>query len=95
MKLPKEPDEVRSEGHFWLSVAANERAMTEIGMEHASDFESLSTEFQFIGLGRQVAEFLSQHPHSEIIRLKPAVVDLQRQLLWRVREICESAKANW
>jgi hypothetical protein len=39
MKLPKKPDEVRSEGHFWLSWAANEGVMTEIGMENARDYE--------------------------------------------------------
>jgi hypothetical protein len=37
MKLPKEPDEVRSEGHFWLSVAANGGVMTEIGMGNTSE----------------------------------------------------------
>jgi hypothetical protein len=93
MKLPKEPGEIHSEGHFWSSVAANEGVMTEIATENASDFESLSTEFQFIG--RRVAEFPSQHPHVEVIRLKLAIVDLQRQMLRRVRGVCASAKENW
>jgi hypothetical protein len=30
--------------------------MTEIGMENAIDFESLSGEFQFIEIGRRVGE---------------------------------------
>jgi hypothetical protein len=31
-------------------------------MENAIDLELLRNEFQFIGLGRQIAEFVSQHP---------------------------------
>jgi hypothetical protein len=47
MKLPKKPSEACSEAHFWLYVLANEGATTENALYH----ESLSTEFQFIGLG--------------------------------------------
>jgi hypothetical protein len=44
MKFPKKPDDIRSEAHFWLFVAANEGATTEIGMENAIDFDSLNME---------------------------------------------------
>jgi hypothetical protein len=55
-------------------------ARTEIGMENAIDLESLSREFQFVELGRQVGEFVSQHTHVEVAWLQSAMSDLQRQL---------------
>jgi hypothetical protein len=48
-----------SEAHFRLFLAAIEGVATEIGMENAIDLESLSREFQFVELGRQVREFVS------------------------------------
>jgi hypothetical protein len=63
-----------------LFVVVNEGATTEIGTENAIDLESLSTEFQFIGLWRQVTELASQHPYVEVIRLQLVIMDLQRQL---------------
>jgi hypothetical protein len=68
--------------------------MTEIGMENTIDLESLSTEFQFVELGRQVADFVSQHPHVEVVRLKSAILDLQRQLAGQNRELCQLTGAN-
>jgi hypothetical protein len=58
-----------SEAQFRLFLAAIEGATAEIGMENAIDLESLSSEFQFVELGRQVGEFVSQHRHVEIVRL--------------------------
>jgi uncharacterized caspase-like protein len=53
-------------------LAAMEGATTEIGMGNALDLESVIKQFQFVELGRQVAEFLSQHPHIDVIPLKSA-----------------------
>jgi hypothetical protein len=97
MKLLKKPYVVRSrssEAHFRLFLAAIEGATPEIRMENAIDLESLSREFQFVGLGRQVDEFVSQHPHVEVVRLKSAIVDLQRQLVGHDREVGLLAEAN-
>jgi cell division protein FtsB len=63
-------------------------------MENAIDLESLSREFQFVELGRQVADFVSQHPHTEVVRLKSAMLDLQRQIAGQNRELCQLAEAN-
>jgi hypothetical protein len=65
------------EAHFRLFLAAIEG----VTMENPIDLQLLSSEFQFVELGRQVAEFISQHPHVEIIRLKSATADLQRHRL--------------
>jgi hypothetical protein len=56
-----------SEAHFRIFLAAIEGVTAEIRMENAIDLQSLSSEFQFVEFGRQVAEFTSQHPHVEII----------------------------
>jgi chromosome segregation ATPase len=75
-------------------LAAMEGATTEIGMGNVLDLESLTKEFQFAELGRQVAEFLPQHPHVDVIRLKSAVADLERHLARQDRELCQLAEAN-
>jgi hypothetical protein len=59
--------------------------MTKIGMENVIDVESLSTEFRCIRLGRRIAEFVSRHPHVEVIRLKSAITDLQSASSARVQ----------
>jgi hypothetical protein len=63
-------------------------------MGNAIDLESLSQEFQFLELGRQIREFVSQHPHVEVFRLKSATSDLQRQLAGQNRELSQVAEAN-
>jgi hypothetical protein len=78
-----------SEGHFRLFLTAIEGVTTQIGIENALDLESLSWEFQFLELGRQVGEFLSQHPHVEVVRLKSAILDLQKQIAGQDRELCQ------
>jgi myosin heavy subunit len=91
------PYRVRSRGsekHFRVFLAAIKGATTEIGLENAIDLESLSTEFQFVELGRRAGEFVSQHPHFEVVRLKSAISDLQRQLAGQNREFCQLAEAN-
>jgi hypothetical protein len=95
--LLKKPYRVRSrasETHFRLFLAVIEGATTEIGMENAIDLESLSTEFQFVELGRQVGEFVLQHPHVEVVRLKSAILDLQKPLAGQNRERCQLAEAT-
>jgi uncharacterized coiled-coil DUF342 family protein len=63
-------------------------------MENSIDLESLNTEFQFVGLGRQVRESVSPHPHIEVVRLQSAVSGLHRQLAGQNRELCQLAEAN-
>jgi hypothetical protein len=75
-------------------LAAIEGATTEIGMENAIDLESLSSEFQFAQLGRQVAGFISQHPHARVIPLKSAIAGLRRRLARQNRDLCRVAEAN-
>jgi hypothetical protein len=48
-----------SETNFRLCLAVIEEATTEIGIGNTLDLESLSSEFQFVELGRKVAEFIS------------------------------------
>jgi predicted nucleic acid-binding Zn-ribbon protein len=83
-----------SETNFRVFLAAIQGAKTEIGMRNAIDLESLSAEFQFVELGRQVSEFVSQHPHIEVIRLQSAILDLQRRLAGHDRKLCELNEAN-
>jgi regulator of replication initiation timing len=78
----------------WAFLAAIEWETAEIGMENAIDLESLSSEFQFVELGRRVEEFISQHHHVEVVRLKSAIVDLQRRLAGHDREFCQLVEAN-
>jgi hypothetical protein len=56
-----------------MFLAAIEGVTTEIGMGNVLDLESLTKEFEFAELGRQVSEFLSQNPHIDVIRLKSAI----------------------
>jgi chromosome segregation ATPase len=63
-------------------------------MGNALDLESLTKEFQFVELGRQVSEFVSQHPHVEVVRLKSEIADLRRRLAGQDRELCQLAEAN-
>jgi capsule polysaccharide export protein KpsE/RkpR len=63
-------------------------------MGNVLDLESLTKEFQFAELGRQVSEFLSQHPHVDVIRLKSAIADLERRLAGQDRELCQLTEAN-
>jgi oligoendopeptidase F len=91
------PYQVRSqvsETSFRMFLAAMEGATTEIGMGNALDLESLTKEFQFVELGRQVAEFLSRYPHIDIIRLKSAIADLEEHLARQDQELCQLTKAN-
>jgi hypothetical protein len=74
--LLKNPYKVRpraSEVHFRLFLAGVEG----VTMENALGLESLSSEFQFVELGRRGGEFVSQHLHVEVVRLTS---DLQRRL---------------
>jgi chromosome segregation ATPase len=75
-------------------VTAIEGAKMQIGIENAIDVESLSREFQFVEVERQVRELVLQHPHVEVVRLKSAISDLQRQLAGQNRELCQLAEAN-
>jgi chromosome segregation ATPase len=68
--------------------------MMEIGMESAIDLESLSSEFQFTELGGRVGEFVSQHPHVEIVRFKSAITAMQRGLAGQDRELYHLAEAR-
>jgi hypothetical protein len=82
-RRPEKPDGVRSrtlEVHFRMFQAAIEGATVEIGMENSRNLEWLSREFQFVELRRQVGEFVSQHPHVEVVRLKSAMSDPQRRM---------------
>jgi hypothetical protein len=91
------PYQVRSqvsETSFRVFLAAIEGATTEIGMGNALDLESLTKEFDFVELGRQVAEFVSQHPHIDVIPLKSAIADLRRRLVGQDQEFCLLAEAN-
>jgi oligoendopeptidase F len=63
-------------------------------MGNVLDLESLTKELQFVELGRQVAEFLSQHPHVDVNRLKSAIADVQRRLAGQDRELCQLTEAN-
>jgi hypothetical protein len=68
-RLAEKPYRVRSrasEAHFRLFLAAIDGDPMEITVENALDLESLSREFQFVELGRQVGEFISKHPHVEV-----------------------------
>jgi predicted nucleic acid-binding Zn-ribbon protein len=67
---------------------------TEIVIRNALDLESLTKEFQFVKLGRQVAEFISHHPHIDVIRLKSAIADLQSRLAGQDRELCLLTQAS-
>jgi hypothetical protein len=58
------------------------------------DLESLSSEFQFVEFVRRVREFVSQHPHVEVVRFKSAILDLQRRLAGQNRDLCQFAEAN-
>jgi hypothetical protein len=55
LSTPYEVHSSASEGHFRVFLAAIEGATAEIGMENVIDLESLSSEFQFVELRRQVA----------------------------------------
>jgi hypothetical protein len=95
--IPSAPYHVRSqalETSFRVFLAAMEGATTEIGMGNALDLESLTKEFQFVKLGRQVAEFISQHPHIDVIRLKSAIADLRRRLAEQDRGLCLLTESN-
>jgi hypothetical protein len=95
--LLERPSRVRSgasEACFRLFQATIEGVATQIGMENAMDLEPVSGEFQFVELRRQVGEFVSQHPHIEVLWLKSAMPDLQRQLAGQNRELCQLAEAN-
>jgi hypothetical protein len=63
-------------------------------MENTIDLESLSSEFQFTELGRWVGEFVSQHPHVEIVRFKSEITALQRRLAGQDWELYHLAEAN-
>jgi cell division protein FtsB len=96
-RLLEKPYEVRSSAsalHFPPFPAGIEGATTEIGMENAINLESLSREFQCVELGRHVGEFALQHAHVEVVRLKSAMWDLQKQLAWQNQELCQLAEAN-
>jgi hypothetical protein len=69
-------------------------ATTEIGIGNALDPESLTKEFQFVELGRQVAEFLSQPPRVDVIWLKSAIADLEGHLAGQDRELCQLTEAD-
>jgi hypothetical protein len=77
-----------SEAHFRLFLAAIEGAMTAIGLDNVIDLGSLSKEFEFVDLGRRVAEFVSQHPSVEVARLKWAIANLQKQVAEQNRQLC-------
>jgi hypothetical protein len=97
LNLLSTPYQVRSqvsETSFRVYLAAIEGATTEIGMGNVLDLESLTKEFQFVELGRQVAEFLSQHPHIDVIRLKSAIADLRRRLAGQDRELSQLTEAS-
>jgi hypothetical protein len=83
-----------SEAHCRLFLAAVEEAMAEIVTKNAMDLESLSREFQFVGLGQQIGEFVSQHPHVEAVPIKSAISDLQNQPAGQNRELCQLAEAD-
>jgi hypothetical protein len=91
------PYQVRSpvsETSFRVFLAEMEGATTEIVMGNVLDVESLTKGFQFAELGRQVAEFISRHPHVDIIPLKSAIADLEGHLAGRDRELCLLTEAN-
>jgi hypothetical protein len=97
VNLLSTPYQIRShvsETSFRVFLAAMEGATTEIGMGNALDLESLTKEFQFVELGRQVAEFILQHPHIDVIPLKSAIADLWRRLAGQDRELCLLTEAN-
>jgi hypothetical protein len=75
-------------------VEAVEGVTTEIRTENAFNIELLTKKVQFVGLGRRVEEFVSQHPHVEDIQFKSAITDLQRWLVGQDRELCQFAEAN-
>jgi hypothetical protein len=75
-------------------MAAIEGATTEIGMGNALDRETLTEKLQFLGLGRRVGKFVSQHSHVAVVRLKLAMADLQRRLVGQDRELCRLAEVN-
>jgi hypothetical protein len=63
-------------------------------MENATDLESLSRQFQFVEVGPRIGEFVSQHPHVEVVRPQSAISNLQRPLAGQNRELCRLAEAN-
>jgi chromosome segregation ATPase len=63
-------------------------------MENAIDLESLSSKFQFLELGRRIGEFVSQHPHVKVARLKSAILDLQRRLVGQNPDRSQFAEVN-
>jgi chromosome segregation ATPase len=83
-----------SETSFRVFLAAMEGATTEIGMGNALDLESQTKEFQIVELGRQVAEFISQQRHIDVIPLRSAIADLEGHLARHDRELCQLAEAN-
>jgi chromosome segregation ATPase len=77
------PYQVRSqasETSFRVFLVEMEGARTEIAMGNVLDLDALTKEFQFVELGRQVAEFVSQQHHIDVIRLQSAIADLRRRL---------------
>jgi hypothetical protein len=92
------PHRVRSrasETHFRLFLVAIEGTTAEIGIENAIDLKSFSREFQFVELGRQVGEFVSQQSQVEVVRLQSAILDLQKQLAGQNQELCQFTEAPW
>jgi hypothetical protein len=68
-----------------LSLDAIAVTTMDIRRENGIDLESPSSEFEFVELARQVGQFVSQHPHVDVVRLKSAMSDLQRQLAGQSR----------
>jgi hypothetical protein len=71
-----------------------EGAPTEVGMGNVLDLQSLTNEFEFAALGRQVGRFLSQHPHVGVTPINSASPDLERHLARQNREPCQPTEAN-
>jgi hypothetical protein len=94
LSTPYRVDSRASDRRFRLFVAAIEGATTEIGTKNAINVESLSGEFQFLELGRQIREFISQRPHVEVAVLQSTTSDLQKQLAGQNREVCQFAEAD-
>jgi hypothetical protein len=63
-------------------------ATPDINHNNAPDPDLLSQEFRPTSRGRQVAAFMAQHPSSDIILLKSALVDVQRRLADQDHHIC-------
>jgi hypothetical protein len=69
-------------------------ATTDIRIENVINLESLSSEFQFIKLRRQVVEIDSRYLHLEVARLKSAIEDLQMRPAGQDQELCQLAEAR-